>query len=106
MGGYTTHVASSRHVLDSALPPPVPFEKEHIEAWVERHNAVLAWVKNAEIKQIGLPYDGESFNDIDAASTADRLQMLKDIGYNVPQYAIDALREEAGDEVETDRDIL
>lgn len=95
MGGYTTHVAGSRPVLDGTLPPPVPCDKEHADAWVARHRQVMEWVEKADRKQIGLPFDGESFNDPTAGATADRLQSLKDIGYNVPQYAIDRLREEA-----------
>jgi hypothetical protein len=98
MGGYTTHVAKTRPVLDGALPPPVPFSPENIEAYLARHQQVMAWVEHAERKPIGLPFDGESFNDPSASDAADRLQMLKDAGYNVPQHAIDALREEAEDE--------
>jgi hypothetical protein len=58
----------------------------------------MAWVEKAERKPIGLPHDGETFDDPTASDAADRLQMLKDSGYNVPQYAIDALREEAGEQ--------
>ena len=97
-GGYVTHVASNRPILDGTLPPPVPWEKGNDDAWFARHEAVMAWMEKAERKPIGLPYDGESFDDPAASDAADRLQMLKDAGYNVPQYAIDALREEAGEQ--------
>lgn len=97
MGGFTTHVAGNRPVLDGTLPPAVPFRQENLEAWHARREKVMAWVETAERVQIDLLHNGECFNDPDAASAADRLQMLKDIGYNVPQYAIDALREEAAD---------
>lgn len=95
-GGFTIHVARNRPVLDVDLPPFVLFEEDRIDDWMARHKAVMAWVEKAERKPIGLPYDGESFNDPTAGDTADRLQMLKDAGYNVPQYAIDQLREEDG----------
>lgn len=95
--GYTTHVASNRPVLDGTLPPPVDFTPESVESWMARHKRVMAWVENAERRPIGLAYDGESFSDPDAESAADRLQMLKDAGYNVPQHAIDALRAEAAE---------
>ena len=97
-GYYVTHVASNRPVLDGTLPPAVPWEKDNADAWLARHEAVMAWVEKAERKPIGLPHDGETFDDPTASDAADRLQMLKDAGYNVPQYAIDALREEAGDQ--------
>lgn len=46
------------------------------------------------LRPIGLPHDGESFNDDTAADCADRLRFLKAIGYIVPQHAIDELRRE------------
>lgn len=98
-GGYVTHVASNRPILDGTLPPPVPWEKGNDDAWFARHEAVMAWMEKAERKPIGLPYDGESFDDTTASDAADRLQMLKTTGYNVPQYAIDLLREEAGEQL-------
>jgi hypothetical protein len=53
--------------------------------------------------QIGLEHDGATFIDDSPLSCAERLQSLKDKGYQVPQSAIDALRadalmEEAGEE--------
>lgn len=98
MGGYTTHVAVNCPVLDGTLPPRVPFDKDHVDAWFLRHKAAMAWVKKAARLPIGLPHDGACFNDPDAASAVGRLQMLKAAGYNVPQSAIDALFEEANDE--------
>jgi hypothetical protein len=92
-GGFRTHVASVRFVLSGKLPPPV--DKSDITAWLARHRAVTVLVKDCERVDIGLPYDGEVFNDDTAQEAADRLEMLKSTGYNVPQYAIDALRDEA-----------
>ncbi len=94
-GYFSTQVAASRPVLDGTLPQPVPFDEEHLEEWMARHELVMKWVEAAERRPIGLPYDGQEFEDHDAASAAARLQMLKDAGYNVPQYAIDALLEES-----------
>lgn len=52
-------------------------------------------LKLIPMRKIGLPEDGETFNDGTAEECADRLEALRAIGYRVPQYAIDALREEA-----------
>lgn len=46
------------------------------------------------LRPIGLPHDGESFNDPSPSDCADRLERLRSMGYKVPQYAIDALRSE------------
>lgn len=45
-------------------------------------------------RRIGLPFDGERFNDNTPGECAGRLEALRMMGYRVPQYAIDALREE------------
>lgn len=47
------------------------------------------------MREIGLPMDGKAFNDETAEACAGRLEALRTLGYRVPQYAIDALREEA-----------
>jgi hypothetical protein len=39
---------------------------------------------------------GRSFNDETPGECADRLESLRAAGFNVPQYAIDELREESG----------
>lgn len=93
-GGYVINVAGNRPVLDGTLPPAVAFSQDTIDAWLERHRLVMEWVERAERRPIGLPYDGDFFVEPTAAGAANTLQMLKDAGYNVPQYAIDALREE------------
>lgn len=42
-------------------------------------------------------HDGQRFHDATACEAAVRLQGLKNMGYLVPQYAIDALRHEQGE---------
>lgn len=46
-----------------------------------------------DLSTIG-PEAGESYSDDSPGQCADRLEALKAKGFNVPQYAIDALREE------------
>lgn len=97
-GGWTTHVAARRHVLDEPLPAPVDLPREftpaEFDAWYARERAVHAIVDRAELVAIGLPHDGDTFNDPTPGTCADRLDGLRRVGYVVPQYAIDALREE------------
>ncbi len=94
LGGFTTHVAGSRPVLDVELPPKVRYTWGNRKAWHDRYDAVNVWIAQAQRQPIGLPFDGETFNDPDADSAANRLQWLKELGYNVPQRAIEALRNE------------
>ena len=94
-GGFETHVAGLRRVFKEPLPPEVPFEKEHLEAFVARRQKIMAMCEESTLVKIGLPCDGKDFIDDDAGSCAARLMDLKSMGYRVPQYAIDALFEEA-----------
>lgn len=95
-GVFTTHVAGNRKTLPKdQIPEPVQFDVNNIEAFIEREEKVAQLLEVIERKSIGLKHDGETFNDPDAGSCAATLIMLKDCGYNVPQYAIDALLEEA-----------
>ena len=91
-GGWTTHVASNRPVIDRSVLPPIVTEDPL--SWYRRLEAVSEQLKTAERKPIGLPHDGKTFNDETPGEAADTLEMLRAVGYNVPQYAIDALREE------------
>lgn len=59
------------------------------------HNKIhMASLSLIPLRPIGLPHDGENFCDETPIECAARLESLRAIGYIVPQYAIDALREE------------
>ncbi|HCA5794773.1 hypothetical protein N7714_23910 [Pseudomonas aeruginosa] len=94
-GGFVTQVAANRVVFKEELPAQIPFEPEYVKEYLERHHKVMAMVGAADRVQIGLPHDGDSFDDADQEACADGLEYLKELGYRVPQYAIDALREES-----------
>lgn len=94
-GGYTTHVANLRPVFRDPLPEPIEWDPDNVEPWFMRYFAVMKMVENAERVPIGGPYDSQTFSDPTPGACADRLEMLRGAGYNVPQYAIDELRAEA-----------
>jgi hypothetical protein len=52
------------------------------------------------LRPIGLPHDGETFNDDTPTECAQRLFALRSQGYIVPQYAIDALLSEVLEDFE------
>ena len=93
-GGWTTHVAERRPVFKGPLPPPLSIGAS-IDEWFERDRVVSEMLKVAGHVEIGLPHDGATFNDPTPEAAADRLEALKGMGYNVPQYAIDDLRAES-----------
>jgi len=95
---FAIHVAGSRYVYDEPLPPRIPFDQEHLKEWIERDRVVMSMVSRARLEPIGLPHDGESFDEPTAAVAAERLEYLRDLGYRVPQGAIDALRAEVSED--------
>ena len=101
-GGWTTHVACKRLLLPDNVPPPVAPPKDDSPAeherwaneWLARHAAMRPIIDAAKRVPIGLPYDGESFNDPDLKSFLDRLLHLREVGYVFPDYVLDRVREE------------
>jgi len=85
--GFVTHVAVNRHVSDM----PIPESDGSIDRYIEQEK----WLREAGHVPIRLPEDGKTFYDETAGDCAYRLEALAAMGYHVPQYAIDALREEA-----------
>lgn len=95
--GFETHVARSRPVWDDRLPPKTvddDCEPDGIPSWVHRFALVTELVSDMERADYNLPFDGESFTHDTAAECADNLEHLREVGYEIPQYAIDALRAE------------
>lgn len=95
---WVTHTAMRRYVLDGLLPPKVPFDEAHMQAFVERSAKMSAIVEHARQTLIELPDAGESFRDPTPLACAERLERLKALGFRVPQHAIDTLRDEAAED--------
>lgn len=108
-GGWTTWVAGARVVLAEPLPAVIPYPENRPEtqegpgweaweaqfhAWYSRHQRVMDMQDEGERVAIDLPHAGERFNDDTPGECADRLEVLRALGYVVPQYAIDQLRAE------------
>lgn len=120
-GGWTTHVAANRHVIPPI--PQLPWRwmpklgviyDEGRVIYPSRFHAAVAdvclsvlgasnrlhlWsVRVIPRRKIGGPYDGARLHieeESGPAEVAGQLEALRDWGYKVPQYAIDALLEEA-----------
>ena len=96
-GFYSINIADNRLVGDNR-PEELPTQnmtQDEWDAYFAAHTAALMkWLDTAAHEKIDLPYAGESFAEASAADAVDRLKMLQSLGYNVPQYAIEALEEE------------
>ena len=89
---YVTHVAAVRFVFDTPLPDPVYWTDT--DAYIKRLSIISDMIETAEKKPIGLQCDGETYEDDDIAGLLKRLVSLRNMGYRVPEYVIDELREE------------
>lgn len=94
--GWVTHVASRRPAYKGTLPAKVDY-RGNPGAWVERESEVTRMYHDADIIDIGLSRDGESFLSETPGACADLLKSLSDEGYNVPASAIGMLRKEQGE---------
>ena len=94
-GKWTTHVAAKRHAAGKA--PSLDWTST--ETLMASYSAMQQWLKdNPDMVDIDLPNAGKSFNDPTPGQCADRLEALRAEGFDVPQYAIDALREEEAED--------
>lgn len=103
-GGITTHVANNRVVGDIPEAPLSLMAEGKIDEFVAAHKKQMAFIINAKRESIGLPYDGENFNDPDYASFFVRLMELRKVGYSFPDYVLEQVRDDIkhlGNEVES-----
>lgn len=114
-GGFTCHVAA-RKIVNLSEAPHCPSlwdyqsckdgktSEEDMSDFLTKHRAWMEWLDTKAIREdIGLEFDGETFNTESATSMANELVMLRDMGYSVPQYVIADLYEEGlenGEQVE------
>ena len=118
-GGFTCHVAG-RRIINRHEAPHCPdlidyprdddgeITEEALADFMIKHRAYMDWLKDGAIREnIGLEFDGKSFNVETATSMGNELQLLKNMGYNVPQYVIETLWEEGKENGEqADEDFL
>lgn len=102
-GGITTHIAENRIVGDIPKAPLSLIMEGKNEEFLEAHRKQMAFLETAKRESIGLPYDGETFNDPDYASFFTRLIELREVGYNFPDYVLEQVRDDIkqGNEVES-----
>lgn len=94
-GFYSINVAANRTVGDTPIVPDITTTP--LEEWKIAHDEQMKWLDIAKREKIDLPYAGESFEEWSAEEAVERLVALQELGYHVPQYAIESIREEIED---------
>ena len=94
-GGWTTHVACKRILGDAPTAPPL--DKVSPAEWLAAHQVQQKWLEQCAREQITLPYAGQSFCHATPEECVHLLETLRDMGYCVPQHAVDALCAEVKD---------
>lgn len=92
-GGWTTHVAASRYP-DDGRPPALELALTDFAKYQQDTRDWNSIWPAIEMVPIGLPHDGETFNDPTLEAFLERLIMLRDAGYLVPSYVFDDVRAE------------
>lgn len=91
-GGFTTHIAARRRrhkVIELDMSNKEAFEESY-----KKRNEQLNDEINNPLLEIGLPHDGETFNDPSLDAMLERLTYLKSLGYVVPDRVIKNIQEE------------
>jgi len=62
--------------------------------WVAARKEQSKWLKSVRPTPIGLPFDGQTFNDPTLETFRERLILLRSVGYRFPDEVIEAVDEE------------
>jgi len=89
-GGFVICLAGNKVIGDV---PKLDWSSS--DALQATYQAQMDYLETAERRDIELPYAGEQFTVDTAEECAEKLIYLRDLGYYVPQRAIDALIEES-----------
>lgn len=89
--GFSVHVASNRPVgvIPEVPIPPVAASGSDWDQWFVLHRAQMDFLKNADRAPIGGPFDGASFDGLDAAEVPELLSALRLAGYRFPDHVLE-----------------
>ena len=91
--GYVIHVAGNKIVGE--VPPLADIND--VDAFQKSYAEQSKWMDTAQRVPIGLPHDGETFEEEDLERVIVKVQELKTLGYRVPDYVLETLQEELND---------
>lgn len=93
-GGWTTHVAGLRYPEDGPRPPSVALALSDFDAYRAARDRWNARADEVPMVTIGLPCDGQTFNDPTLADFRARLMALREAGYRFPDHVLADVDEE------------
>lgn len=103
-GGWTTHVAGMKRIGEIPIYEfPKDDSPEEQERFMREYKAHNEAVDKSTLEPIGLPHDGETFNDDTLEEFRGRLTMLKEAGYHVPKWVFETIDEEMLSEATADQ---
>jgi hypothetical protein len=86
------HVASNKVIGDV---PHIPNINEVTsEEWCDAYKRQMEFMKTAKREPIDLPHDGQTFWDESIEDFKKRLLYLREVGYHVPEDALERIKEE------------
>jgi hypothetical protein len=94
-GGWTTHVAARRVIGDV----PSWSWKDTPEKMAAAMKARQECLATASYEPMGLPHDGETFNDQTLKDFKARLLSLRELGYHVTEHALLMVDQEIAEQV-------
>jgi len=89
-GWYQIHIAGNRIIGEV---PEYSFT-DPTEKMMADYKKQTDFMENAKREPIGLPHDGDSFQEPDLESFKQRLLELREIGYKFPDYVLETIDEE------------
>ncbi|GIW60752.1 MAG: hypothetical protein KatS3mg087_1818 [Patescibacteria group bacterium] len=92
--GYFLHVASKR--FENPLPPLPDIESGSTEDIVSAFREYKMAISKQNMVRINGPYDGKTFRFDSAKELLEKLKELSEVGYRVPEDAINAIEEYVG----------
>lgn len=94
-GNFHTHVAGRRILgevpkVDNSIFHPDVYTEELGKIWSIQHQAQMDFLECCKREKINLAFAGEYFVD-SGESLIERLQVLREIGYNFPEITLEDL---------------
>lgn len=97
-GVFDIHVAKSRIVGDVPKVDHNLLFEGKADEFMRQNKIQSDFLETCKTEPIGLQYDGESFNEPDLQSFLERMIELKEIGYRIPDYVFDIIKDEINED--------